>query len=133
MAKRQVWHLRNEGSAMLVRDRLSATVSHTYEWNVHAPAIMTVESPSSVKIAVNGQSVCLRQLNPSATFAKWIGPGAKTNVVEDHGAFYLKNDGTSVAEFLTLVDVGCRRPAVNITTSGTVRTVTVGAQSVTLN
>jgi hypothetical protein len=133
MAKRQVWHLRNEGSAMLVRDRLSATVSHTYEWNVHAPAIMTVESPSSVKIAVNGQSVCLRQLNPSATFAKWIGPGAKTNVVEDHGAFYLQNDGTSVAEFLTLVDVGCRRPAVNITTSGTVRTVTVGAQSVTLN
>jgi hypothetical protein len=118
---------------MLVRDRLSATVAHTYEWNVHAPAIMTVESPTSVKIAAGGQSVCLRQLTAGANFAKWIGPGAKTNVVEDHGAFYLKAGANSVAEFLTLLDVGCKRPTVTITTSGTVRTVTVGAQSVTLN
>jgi hypothetical protein len=133
MAKRQVWHLRNQGSSMLVRDRLSATVAHTYEWNVHAPAIMTVESPTSVKIAAGGQSVCLRQLTAGANFAKWIGPGAKTNVVEDHGAFYLKAGANSVAEFLTLLDVGCKRPTVTITTSGAVRTVTVGAQSVTLN
>jgi hypothetical protein len=32
-----------------------------------------------------------------------------------------------------LLDVGCKRPAVNISTSGTVRTVTVAGQSVTLN
>ncbi|MFL6673954.1 MAG: heparinase II/III family protein [Massilia sp.] len=132
-AKRQVWHLRNAGNSLLVRDKLSATVPHTYEWNVHAPVIMTVESPTSVKIAVNGQSVCLRSLNPSATFAKWIGPGAKVNVVEDHGAFYLANDGKSVAEFLTLLDVGCQRPNVTISSANGVRTVTVGSQSVTLN
>jgi hypothetical protein len=54
--------------------------------------------------------------------------------VEDHGAFYLASDGKSVAEFLTLLDVGCRRPLVKISTdSGGVRTVTVGNQSVTLN
>jgi hypothetical protein len=134
MAKRQIWHLRNAGNSMLVRDKLSATVPHTYEWNLHAPALMTVENPTSVKIAVNGQSVCLRSLNPSATFKKWIGPGAKANVVEDHGAFYLANDGKSTAEFLTLLDVGCKRPNVTISTgSGGVRTVTVGGQSVTLN
>jgi hypothetical protein len=133
MAKRQIWHLRNAGNAMLVRDKLSATVRHTYEWNVHTPAIMTVESPTSVKIALNGQSVCLRSLNPDASFAKWIGPGAKTNVVEDHGAFYLANDGKSTAEFLILLDVGCKRPTVTTATSGSVRTVTVGGQSVTLN
>jgi hypothetical protein len=134
MAKRQIWHLRNAGNSMLVRDKLSATVPHTYEWNLHAPVLMTVENPTSVKIAVNGQSVCLRSLNPSATFKKWIGPGAKANVVEDHGAFYLANDGKSTAEFLTLLDVGCKRPNVTISTgSGGVRTVTVGGQSVTLN
>jgi hypothetical protein len=133
MAKRQVWHLRNQNSSMLVRDRLSATVPHTYEWNVHAPAVMTVESPTSVKIAAGGQTVCLRALNTDATFAKWTGPAAKSGVTEDHGAFYLKNDGKSVAEFLTLIDVGCKRPNVTITTSGTVRTVTVGTQAVTLN
>jgi hypothetical protein len=133
MAKRQVWHLRNQNSAMLVRDRLSATKAHTYEWNVHAPVAMTIESPTSVKIAINGQSVCLRSLNTAATFAKWTGPAAKSGVTEDHGAFYLKGDAKTPAEFLTLIDVGCRRPNVTISTSGTVRTVTVGTQSVTLN
>jgi hypothetical protein len=132
MARRQVWHLRNAGNAILVRDRLSATVPHTYEFNLHAPVAMTVESPSAVKIAINGQSVCVRSLNKDASFAKWIGPGAKTNVVEDHGAFYLPNDGKSVAEFLVLLDVGCKQPAVQVSTSGTVRTVTVGGQTVTL-
>ena len=133
MAKRQVWHLRNAGNAILVRDRLASTVARTYEWNMHTPVIMTVENSLNVKVAAGNQMVCVRSLNTAATFAKWIGPGAKTNVVEDHGAFYLKNDGKSAAEFLVLLDVGCKRPAVNISTSGSVRTVTVGGQSVTLN
>ena len=133
MAKRQVWHLRNAGNAILVRDRLSASVPHTYEFNLHAPVAMTIENPGSVKIAINGQSVCVRSLNTNASFAQWIGPGAKANVVEDHGAFYLPNDGKSVAEFLVLLDVGCKRPEVKIGTAGTVRTVTVAGQSVTLN
>jgi hypothetical protein len=133
MAKRQVWHLRNASNAILVRDRLAATVPHTYEFNLHAPVEMTIENPSAVKIAINGQSVCVRSLNANASFARWIGPGAKANVVEDHGAFYLPNDGKSVAEFLVLLDVGCKRPQVQVSTSGTVRTVTVAGQSVTLN
>jgi hypothetical protein len=107
-------------------------VPHTYEFNVHTPVAMTVESPSSVKVAINGQSVCLRDLNGNAPFGKWTGATPKSGVTEDHGAFYLKNDGKSVAEFLVLLDVGCKRPAVNVTTSGTTRTVTVGTQSVTL-
>jgi hypothetical protein len=133
MATRQIWHLRTQGSSMLVRDKLAATASHTYEWNVHAPALMTIENPNSVKIVAGGQMVCLRALNTAATFAKWTGPAPKSGTTEDHGAFYLKNDGKSVAEFLTLIDVGCKRPAVTINTSGTVRTVTVGTQTVTLN
>lgn len=133
MAKRQVWHLRNAGNAMLVRDRLASTVARVYEWNIHTPVIMTVENAHNVKVVAGGQSVCLRSLNTDASFAKWIGPGAKTNVVEDHGAFYLKNDGKSTAEFLVLLDVGCKKPAVTISGSGAARTVTVAGQSVTLN
>lgn len=133
MARRQVWHLRNAGNAIVVRDRLSASVPHTYEFNLHAPVAMTIENPGAVKIAINGQSVCVRSLNANASFAQWVGPGARTNVVEDHGAFYLPNDGKSVAEFLVLLDVGCKRPAVQVSTSGTLRTVTVAGQTVTLN
>jgi hypothetical protein len=132
MAKRQIWYLHSE-NAMLVRDKLAAVVAHTYEWNIHAPVAMTVESPSSVQIAINGQSVCLRDLNGNAPFAKWSGPAPKSGVTEDHGAFYLKNDGQSTAEFLVLLDVGCKRPTVNITGSGTSRTVTVGSQFVNIN
>ena len=133
MAKRQVWHLRNAGGSMLVRDRLASTVARTYEWNVHTPVIMTVEDGLNVKVVAGAQSVCLRSLNTDAAFAKWIGPGAKTDVIEDNGAFYLKNDGKSSAEFLVLLDVGCKRPEVKIGNSGSVRTVTVNGQTVSLN
>jgi len=130
MAKRQTWYLKGQ-DAVLVRDKLSAVVPHTYEFNIHAEAVMTVESPSSVKIAQNGQSVCLRDLNGNAPFATWIGPG-RPNVVQTNGAFYLKNDGKSVGEFLVLLDVGCKRPAVKVAGTGASRTVTVGSQTVTL-
>ncbi|HEY1228805.1 MAG TPA: heparinase II/III family protein, partial [Ramlibacter sp.] len=133
MATRQVWHLRNANDAILVRDKLSATVAHTYEWNVHAPVAMTVESPLSVKIAANGQSVCLRSLNSNVNFAKWSGPAPKSGVTEDHGAFYMQGAANTVNEYLVLLDVGCKRPAVGITINNGVRTVTIGGQSVTLN
>jgi hypothetical protein len=132
LAKRQVWYLHSQ-NAVLVHDKLAAMVPHTYEFNVHAPVVMTVESPSSVKIAINGQSVCLRDLNGNAPFRKWTGPAPKPGVVEDHGAFHLANDGKSMAEFLVLLDVGCLRPTVTVASSSVGRTVTVGGQVVNVN
>jgi hypothetical protein len=133
MAKRQVWHLRDAGDAVLVRDKLSSTLAHTYEFNIHAPAAITIESPLSVKIAAGGQSVCLRSLNNNVSFAKWTGPAAKSGVTEDHGAFYLKGAANATSEFLILMDVGCKRPGVGINITSGVRTVTVNTQKVTLN
>jgi hypothetical protein len=128
MAKRQVVYL-HDANAIVVRDKLSAKVPHTYEFNVHAPSVMKVEGPSSVKIAAGRQSVCLRDLNENAPFAKWTGPAPKKGVTEDHGAFYLKNDGGSAAEFLVLLDVGCKRPRVTVKSEGGQRMVTVAGQS----
>jgi hypothetical protein len=133
MAKRQVWHLRDAADAILVRDKLSSTLAHTYEFNIHAPAAITIESPLSVKIAAGGQSVCLRSLNNNVSFAKWTGPAAKSGVTEDHGAFYLKGAANATSEFLILMDVGCKRPGVGINITSGVRTVTVNTQKVTLN
>ncbi|ALK96307.1 heparinase [Massilia sp. WF1] len=127
-ARRQIVYL-HRANAMVVHDKLSATIPHTYEFNVHAPSVMKVESPSSVKIAAGGQSVCLRDLNGNAPFAKWDGPAPKKGVTEDHGAFYLKNGGRSMAEFLVLLDVGCKRPRVSVDNAGGRRTVTVGGQT----
>jgi hypothetical protein len=131
MAKRQLWYLRTV-NAVLIRDRLAAAVPHVFEFNLHAPTAILAEDASNVKIAINGQSVCVRSLG-AGTWSSWIGPAPKPGTVEDHGAFKLPNDGKAPAEFLMLLDVGCKRPVVDIATSGGVRTVTVGGQSVTLN
>ena len=127
-ARRQVVYLHGP-DAIVVRDQLAAPDPHTYEFNVHAPSVMKVESPSSVRIAAGRQSVCLRDLNGNAPFAKWRGPAPKQGVTEDHGAFYLENDGGTVAEFLVLLDVGCKRPRVSVDRSGSRRLVTVGGQA----
>ncbi len=131
-ARRQVVYLHG-AKAIVVRDKLSAKAAHTYEFNVHAPSIMQVESPSSVKIASGGQSVCLRDLNGNASFAKWKGPSPKKGVTEDHGAFYLKAEGGAQAEFLVLLDVGCKRPDVSVGGNGQRRTVKVGGQAFEFN
>ena len=131
MAKRQLWYLRTV-NAVLIRDKLSSIVPHVFEFNLHAPTAIVAEDASNVKIAINGQSVCVRSLG-AGSWSSWIGAAPKAGTVEDHGAFSLANDGKSPAEFLVLLDVGCKRPVVSITTAGGVRTVTVGGQSVTLN
>jgi hypothetical protein len=127
-ARRQVVYL-HSANAIVVRDKLSAKAPHTYEFNVHARGAMKVESPDSVKIGTGRQSVCLRDLNGNAPFATWEGPAPKKGVTEDHGAFYLKNDGGSVAEFLVLLDVGCKRPRVTVDSAGSRRKVTVAGQA----
>jgi hypothetical protein len=130
-ARRQIAYLHGR-NGIVVRDTLSAQAPHTYEFNVHAPVEMKVESPDSVKIGAGRQSVCLRDLNGNAPFAKWTGPKPKKGVMEDHGAFYLKNDGNSVAEFLVLLDVGCKRPRVTVEGSAGRRVVSVAGQSIEL-
>jgi hypothetical protein len=132
LARRQVWYLRGQ-DAVLVRDRMAAKVPHTYEFNLHAPATITAESSDSARIVAGGQSLCVRSLNGDAPFARWTGPAPKAGVTEDHAAFYLKNDGKSTAEFLVLLDVGCKRPVVSITSVDGLRTVKVGSQTVTIN
>ncbi|MCS0588722.1 DUF4962 domain-containing protein [Massilia norwichensis] len=127
-ARRQIVYL-HDPNAFVVRDLLAAKAPHTYEFNVHAPGMMKVEDTDSVKIGTGRQSVCLRDLNGNAPFEKWTGPAPKKGVTEDHGAFYLKNDGGAPAEFLVLLDVGCKRPRVSVDSAGGRRKVTVGGQS----
>ncbi|WP_081933668.1 heparinase II/III family protein [Massilia sp. 9096] len=126
-ARRQVVYLHHAG-AIVVRDTLAAKAPHTYEFNVHAPSVMKLESGSSVKIAAGGQAVCLRDLNGNAPFARWSGPPPKKGVTEDHGAFYLNNDGAAPAEFMVLLDIGCKRPRARVERTRGPPTVTVAGQ-----
>jgi hypothetical protein len=131
MAKRQLWYLRT-ANAVLVRDRLASSVPRNYEFNLHAPTAIVAENASNVKIAINGQSVCVRSLG-AGSWAARTGAIVKPGVVEDHGAFEQANDGKSTAEFLLLLDVGCKRPVVSTGFANGARTVTVGTQTVALD
>jgi hypothetical protein len=130
-ARRQVWYLRGQ-NAFIVRDKLSASSPHTFEFNLHAAAPIVASNATDVSIAVNGQSVCVRSLGAGAAYASRSGYAPKPGTTEAHGAYTLYNDGKAPAEFLVLLDVGCKRPAVTITASGSTRTVQVGAQSIIL-
>lgn len=131
-AKRQVWYLRGQ-NAILVRDKLSAASPHTFEFNLHAPTAIMAANAANVSVAINGQSVCVRSLGTGAAWETRTGGASKAGVAEAHGAFTLKNDGKSAAEFLVLLDVGCKRPLVTIANNANgSRTVMVGAQSAIL-
>jgi hypothetical protein len=131
MARRQMWYL-HTANAVLVRDRVAAAVPHVYEFNLHAPTAIVAENASNVRISINGQSVCVRSLG-AGSWAVRTGAVVKPGTVEDHGAFEQANDGKSTAEFLVVLDVGCKRPVVTTGTSNGVRTVTVGTQTVALD
>ena len=131
-AKRQVWYLRGE-NAILVRDKLSAVRAHTFEFNVHAPGPIASNGATAASIAINGQSVCLRSLGAGAVYEARSGYAPKPGTIEGHGAFTVKGDGKKPAEFLVLLDVGCKNPMVRITHNANAsRTVQVGAQTVVL-
>jgi hypothetical protein len=130
-ARRQLWYLRTV-NAVLIRDKLASPVPRVFEFNLHAPTAIVAEDARNVKIAINGQSVCVRSLGAGA-WSPWVGAAPRPGTVEDHGAFYLPNDGKAPAEFLVLLDVGCKRPQLSVSTSAGVRTVTVAGQSVTLD
>jgi hypothetical protein len=131
-AKRQVWYLRGQ-NAILVRDKLSAAGAHTYEFNLHAPGPIVANGTAAASIAINGQSVCLRSLGSGAAYEARSGYAPKPGTSEAHGAFTVKSDGKKAAEFLVLLDVGCKNPAVKITNNANAsRTVQVGAQTVVL-
>jgi hypothetical protein len=131
-AKRQLWYLRQQ-NAVLIRDRLNSAVARTYEFNLHAPAAFAVESSQSVKVAINGQSVCIRSIGAGAAFEKRSGGAPKPGTFEDHGAFTLKGLPNTTNEFLVVLDVGCKRPSISVSGASGTRTVTVGAQTITIN
>jgi hypothetical protein len=134
-AIRQVWYLRGQ-NAFLVRDKLWAAAPHTFEFNLHAPTQIVAANATDVSIAANGQSVCVRSLGGGTAYESRTGYAPKPGTTEAHGAFTLRSEGNRAAEFLVLLDVGCKRPQVTIAPNGSganaSRTVTVGSQWVVL-
>jgi hypothetical protein len=126
--RRKVWYLRSQDEAV-VMDTLTAPLAHSWEWNFHAMVPITVNSDGSATIVNGDRSVCVRPLTPGTTLVKRTGPAPRTGI-EDHAAF--TRPSSTKGEFLVLLDVGCKKPAVKLTTASTSRQLTVGSQTITL-
>lgn len=128
-AIRKVWYLRQK-DAVVVYDKLESATARVFEWNMHAPVLMTVDNKNAVTIKNVDRSVCIRPLTQGLTFVKRVGAASKTGTFEDHAAFTAPLSKS--AEFLLLLDVGCKNPAVSLTNTTSGRTLTVGGVPVTL-
>lgn len=128
---RKVWYLRNQ-DAVVVRDLVTSATDRSFEWNMHGAGPMVAENSTSVKITNGTQTLCLRSLTTdgSTAFQTRTGAAPKAGTVETHGAFV--RSANKKAEFIVLLDVGCKRPATSLTTTSTGRTLKVGSQSILL-
>jgi hypothetical protein len=127
-ARRQMWYLRT-ADTVIVRDTLESATPRVYEWNFHAPVLMSVNN-NVAKIVNVDRSVCVHPVTTDMKLQKWTGPAAKPGTVEDH-AFFSKPSAAK-AEFLVVLDVGCKNPKIALTPTATGRTLTVGSTNITL-
>jgi hypothetical protein len=131
-ALRKVWYLRTQ-DAVLVQDKMAAPLARKWEWNLHAPAPIVLGADGSVSITNVDRSLCIRPLLTNiypVSYQVRTGPAPKAGKVEVHGAFV--TPARTSTDFLMLLDVGCKKPAVSMTETTTSRTFMIGTQSVTV-
>jgi len=126
--RRKVWYFRSQDAAV-VMDTLTAPVAHAWEWNFHAAVPITVNADGTATIVNGDRSLCVSSVTPGTTLVKRDGPAPRTGI-EEHAAF--TRPAALKGEFVVLLDVGCKKPAVKLTTGTTSRVLTVGSQTITL-
>lgn len=130
-AIRKVWYLRGS-NAIVVLDKLVSPTARKFEWNLHAPTTIAMESARAVKITNLNSSLCVSSLPSVAEqYIRITAPANPTSKTEDHGAF-VKSSASTAGEFLIVLDVDCKRPAITLTPTATGRTLKVGQQTLTL-
>ncbi len=117
-ARRRIWYLRGE-DAVVIWDKLESTVPRVFEWNFHAAVPIAAEADGKVTIRNHDQSVCITPLlREGLEFHNRTGAPEKSGTAEGH-AFYSSRAAVS-AEFLFLLDIGCKNlvVALRATASG---------------
>lgn len=127
---RKLWYMRNQ-DAVVIYDKDVSPTARVFEWNFHARAPISQDTAGNISTTSGGYSVCVVPVSTGSTYQKRVGPTPKPGMVEDHAVF-VKNAAATSAEFIVVLDVGCRHPAISLTATSSGRTLTVGAQSVTL-
>lgn len=129
-ADRRLWYVRGS-DAVVILDQLASTVARKYEWNFHTLAPIVVDASGNVSVTNEGKSVCIRPVSTGQRFEKRSGGLVMAGNVEDHGTFVRSTAATN-AEFLMVLDVGCKNVPLQLSTTTTGRSLKVGTQTITL-
>jgi len=128
---RRIWYLRNQ-DAVLIWDTVASASPREFEWNMHAAVPFVTNSTNQVSINNQGQLLCITQLLGDDTqFQRRAPIAGRPGVMEDHAFFVLRTAKKS-AEFLVLLDIGCKRPSVAMSTPPAARAVAIEGTTVNL-
>lgn len=127
-AIRKLWYVR-ETDSVVVYDKAISAIARTWEWNMHAMAPIVTDAKGNISISNKGRTACIRPLITNGVhFEKRTGVPLMPGRVEDQAVF-VSNAKSLNGEFLILIDVGCKNPAVSLTSGTTGRTLKVGTQT----
>lgn len=129
-ALRKLWYLRTV-DAVVVQDQVSSDTPRVFEWNFHTYAPIVADAGGALSVTNQGRKVCIVQVSDGARFERRAGPPPQAGTYEEHGVF-VKSAAALSGEFLTVLDVGCKKPVIKLGSNGTARTLSVGKQVVTL-
>jgi hypothetical protein len=130
-AIRNIWYLRRS-DAVVIQDQFASATARAFEWNMHTLAPITVDSNNVASVTKDGYKVCVRPVTTAGLrFEKRPGGLVMAGNVEDHGT-YVKTAKATSGEFLTVLDVGCKNPTIQLTTTASGRTLKVGVDSIAI-
>lgn len=130
-ATRQVWYSRSN-DVVVVLDKLNSATPRTYEWNMHALNTLYVYPNGQASIENGTASLCLQSLRPDEEqLSSYSAPNPPLEAGQQHAA-YVKTTAATAAEFLIVLDIGCKSVPTSLQPVAGGRLLQIGTQSITL-
>ncbi|CUI03837.1 heparinase II/III domain-containing protein [Massilia antarctica] len=127
-AVRQVWYLRQK-NVVVVRDKLASSTPYVFEWNMHAINPLAISGDGVVKVTNGPATLCLRSMSGNGIMPFY--PPQNAAATQYHAAFHSLAP-VARAEFLVVIDIGCKGLVPVLGGSSTEPVLTIDGQQVRL-
>jgi hypothetical protein len=132
LARRQVWYSRLN-DVVVVRDTLSSITSRTFEWNIHALNTLYLYPNGRASIENGTASLCLQSLHPEEEqLSSFSAPNPPLEASQQHAA-YVKTTPATTAEFLIVLDIGCKSVPTSLQPASGGHLLQIGTQTISLS
>lgn len=129
-AKRQVWYSRRH-DVVVVRDQLSSATARSFEWNMHAINALHLYPNGRASIENGTATLCLQSLRADEEQLTSFSAPNPPLEMQQHAAF-IKSSPALTAEFLVVLDIGCKAVATAVLSAPSGRQLQIGTQIIAL-